>query len=40
MEAVIEGEQGRTTNRGTSAMPSNVILHFFGYKRLADRYNS
>ncbi len=35
MEAVIEGEQGRTTNRGTSAMPSDVILRF-DYKRLAD----
>jgi hypothetical protein len=35
MEAVVEGEQGRTTNRGISAMPSDVILRF-DYKRLAD----
>jgi len=35
IEAVIEGEQGRTTNRGTSAMPGDVILRF-DYKRLAD----
>ena len=35
MEAVIEGEQGRSTNRGISALPRDVVLRF-DYKRQAD----
>ncbi len=35
MEAVIEGVQGRATNRGASALPRDVILRF-DFKRLVD----
>jgi hypothetical protein len=35
VEAVIEGEQGRTTSQGLWAVPGNVTLRF-DYKRLSD----